>query len=85
MEVIELLQLGDYYATRISGYIGAIGGNIPQEYVTYVVEFGDRYYIFSLWAVEFDARASSQTDIWPLSSLEVERFDEMMQTLKITE
>jgi hypothetical protein len=85
MEVIELIQLGDHYATRISGYIGTIGGNIPQEFVTYVVEFEERYYIFSLWAVEFDAQVSSQTDIWPLSSLEVERFDEMMQTFKIIE
>jgi hypothetical protein len=83
MEDIEQVVVGTTQATRISGYIGAIGGKIPQEYVTYVIEDKSRYLIFTVWGVDFDARLSSAGTRWLLSADAVEGFDSMMQSLRL--
>ena len=84
MENIQVVELGDTPGTRITGHIGAIGGNIPQDYVTYVIDDG-RFYIFTLWAADFDVQLSSVGTVLPLSAKSVDEFDTLMQTFKLEE
>lgn len=83
MEEIHQVQVSSLQATRIYGYIGAIGGNIPQEYVTYVIENAGRYYIFTLWAMDLTTQSVEVNGILPLAPQAIEDFDSMMQTFQL--
>jgi hypothetical protein len=85
MEVVEEVVIGDKEATRIKGYIGAIGGNIPQEYVTYVFRNVYDYYIFTLWALPNDAQIDDAAMIWPLREKDIEIFERMLESLDMSE
>ncbi|MEE9286512.1 MAG: hypothetical protein V3W33_00380 [Gammaproteobacteria bacterium] len=83
MEVVEEVVIGDKDATRIRGHIGAIGGNIPQEYVTYVFKKVYDYYIFTLWALPNDAQINDASTISPLREKDLEIFERMLETLEL--
>jgi len=85
MEVVEEVVIGDKEATRIKGYIGSIGGNIPQEYVTYVYRKVYDYYIFTLWALPNDTNINEAATISPLREKDLEIFERMLKTLELSE
>lgn len=82
---IENAFIGDKEATKINGYIGAIGGNIPQEYVTYVFQEIYDYYIFTLWALPNDAQIDDAAMIWPLREKDIEIFERMLESIDMSE
>lgn len=71
-------------AKRMLGhYLGAIGDMGYQQYLRYVIQKGDVFYSFSLFAV--DARglpAHRMTETLPLREEDVAQFEQMMATLK---
>jgi hypothetical protein len=84
MEDVELTRVGDptRNGIRISGYIGSIGGRIPQQYVTYVMREGGTYYAFTLYALGGDREVERVDVIWPLDEADVVVFERMMETLR---
>jgi hypothetical protein len=68
-------------AIRLRGYVGAIGGNIPQQYVTYLVRDGGMTYTLTLYALERDTDVERVDEIWPLDEADIETFERMMATL----
>jgi len=71
-------------ATKVTGYIGSIGGNIPQRYTRYILQQDGRYYIFTLYALSFKATSNDPARIWPLSENDVALFEQVLETFKFT-
>ncbi len=83
MEQVKFARTGDPPRTAISiqGYIGAIGGRIPQQYLTYVLRDHGTYYVFTLYAVGLDAATGDASTIAPLNATDVTTFEQMLGTL----
>jgi hypothetical protein len=81
-EKIESVEIAGQEATRIQGYIGAIGGFIPQQYLSYVIHTNNKYYIFTLYAVGLDDTSGMTDPIRPLKEEDIDLFEQIMQTLE---
>lgn len=84
IESSEAVQVAGQPATKLAGYIGSIGGNIPQQYQTYVFEREGRFYSFTLYALERSETVEG-TDIQPLAAEDVALFEQMLATLRFVE
>jgi hypothetical protein len=69
-------------ATKVAGYMGAIGGSIPQRYLRYIIRHDNRYYVFTLFALSFHARSNDMYTIWPLGENDVTLFEQVLETFK---
>jgi hypothetical protein len=85
MEAVEKTHVAGRGATRISGYIGAVGGNIPQQYITYVVSKDEVYHVFTLYALSRASAEQAGGTIWPLSEEDIAVFERIMGTLRFFE
>ena len=83
MEQTELTRVSNSTrnAIRIGGYIGSIGGRIPQQYVTYLMREGGMYYTFTLYALGRDSKVERVDVVWPLDEADIVAFERMMETL----
>jgi hypothetical protein len=70
-------------ATKITGYIGSVGGYVPQRYISYIVKQTDKYYNFTLYAVGLNAHIVDFTKIErePLIKSDIEVFEQILGTL----
>jgi hypothetical protein len=84
VEDVATVEIAGLPATRIEGYIGSIGGNVPQDYLTYVIERGTRYYNFTLYAGAAPD-ADPTADPAPLAAEDVAVFEQMLATLQFSE
>jgi hypothetical protein len=82
IENTESVNVAGQEATKILGYIGSIGGYIPQQYVRYVVHKNSQYYIFTLYAVGLSDTSGITGPIRPLKQEDIELFEQIMQTLE---
>jgi hypothetical protein len=72
-------------AIKVEGYIGAIGGNIPQRYMSYILQRDNRYYNLTLYAISrFDFNNYDPYTIWPLKENDIALFDQILETFKFT-
>ena len=71
-------------ATRVEGYIGAIGGEIPQRYLRYILKHDRLYYVFTLWALDRDTKNECCSVIYPLDENDIELFEQTLDTLTFT-
>ena len=69
-------------AIRVEGYMGAIGGEIPQRYLQYILKHDNRYYVFTLFALGFHASSNDFYTIWPLEEDDVTLFEQVLETLR---
>lgn len=71
-------------ATRVLGhYLGAIGDMGYQQYLRYVLQKGDVFYTFTLYAVDaLGVPSSMMTETLPLRESDTALFEQMMTTLK---
>ncbi len=84
VDTISELQLSGFPAKKLTGYIGAVGGNIPQEYVAYVIEYGQGYLVFVLYALGLDIEEAGNEGIWPLDTGDVELFEEIIASVMLS-
>ena len=74
-------------ARRVKGYIGSVGGRIPQEFLVYIFELDDEAeaLTLTLYALPFDTTIEEPTTIWPLEGPELELFERTVETVLITD
>jgi hypothetical protein len=70
-------------ARRVKGYIGAVGGMVPQEFLTYVFTVGSEKLVFTLYALPFDTKSVDIQQIWPLPGFELELFERTISTVTL--
>jgi hypothetical protein len=83
----EQVTLGEKSATKLTGYIGSVGGNIPQTYVTYELVSGTKYFIFSMQALPFVMTKDEVPQYDPYATQQIKRedqltFDQILSTFK---
>jgi WD40 repeat protein len=76
------MEIGDYTATLLTGYTGAIGGYIPQQFRMYVFERNGLYFTFKLYALGLHAQGGNLSQVVFLNPDDVERFDELILTVQ---
>ena len=81
----EKVTIATLPATRSAGYVGEIGGNIPQNYVEYTFQKNGYTYMFTLYALDNDTDiVSDGQKIWPLKDADVKLFEQIISTFKFT-
>ena len=84
IETSSTVQIADQSAIKITGWIGAVGGNVPQQYLTYVFKKDNRYYTFTLYAVPAGSVAGDDASVRPLNVHDVQLFEEMLATFRFS-
>ena len=84
IENTEVVTIAGREARRVRGYIGSIGGNVPQYFMMYVFRLGDDFASFVLYAESRYAQVSDPSIITPLKEADIDLFERMMQTLEFT-
>ncbi len=67
----------------MKGYIGSVGGYIPQEYLTYIFTLGEGQLVFAVFALPFDTPFQDFTHVWPLEGMALELFERTVETVVI--
>ena len=81
----EFVDVNGLQARRLKGWFGAVGGRIPQEYLTYIFEVGDEYLVFTLYALSLGTEQTDITTIWPLEGMQVELLERSLKSLMLLE
>lgn len=68
---------------RVKGYIGAVGGNTPQEFLTYIFTLEDEQLVFAVYALPFGVEVKDVTMIWPLEGMALELFERTVGTVTL--
>jgi hypothetical protein len=79
----EQLQVNGYEARKISGYIGAVGGNIPQEFQTFIFSLEDRALVITVYALPIGLESTDMDQVWPLQGVYLEFFQRTVDTVQI--
>ncbi|UCH59167.1 MAG: hypothetical protein JSV61_13235 [Anaerolineales bacterium] len=77
------IQVSGYPAKLLTGYIGAVGGYVPQQYRKIIVERGGLYFIVTLYALGLHATEGDISQIAQLIPEDVSNFNAMVTTLQI--
>jgi len=84
IENSEAMKIAGREARQVRGYIGSIGGNVPQYFMLYLFRLGDVHVSFVLYAESRYAIAGDPSVISPLKEADIDLFERMMQTLEFT-
>jgi hypothetical protein len=86
IEKQETVILAGQKGTKVSGYVGAVGGFIPQQYMSYVLNYENQYYRFLVYATSSGETFNGEdmSTIRPLKAEDLELFEKIMSTLKFT-
>jgi hypothetical protein len=84
----EDVSVGDYQATKFSGWVGSIGGEIPQSYIKYEIQnpTTKKYFGITLW--ELDRTVAAQKEFSPtrtpgtITPENQTTFDQILSTFK---
>jgi hypothetical protein len=83
VEMTSTVQIAGLSAIKISGYIGAVGGNVPQQYLTYLFQKDIRYYTLTLYALAPSA-SNGDGGIVPLKPEDIQLFEQIVGAFKFT-
>ena len=77
------VQFSGYPAKLLTGYIGSIGGYIPQQFKRFVVERNGFYFVATLYALGLHATEGDISQIAKLNPEDVSLFDDMVTSMQI--
>jgi hypothetical protein len=83
VETDKLVEINGLDVQRIEGYIGSVGGNVPQEFLVYIFPLEDQALVFSIFALPFGTLTSDPSIIWPLEGIDLELFERIVNTVVI--
>ena len=81
VEKDEKVEINGEEVRRVEGWIGAVGGYTPQEYLTYIFDMDGLQLIFTVYALPFNTNFQDISKIWPLEGMELELFERTVQTV----
>lgn len=77
------VQLPNYPAKLLTGYIGSVGGNIPQQFKRYIIERNGFYYVMTLYALGLHVSEGDISQIAQLIPEDVVVFDRLAASMQI--
>jgi len=69
------VELAGYPARLFTGYIGSVGGYVPQQFRRYVIERNGTYWIITLYALGLQASGGDLSQIAELDSADIPLFE----------
>jgi hypothetical protein len=82
IESSEVVRLAGRQAHQLRGIIGSIGGNVPQQFIMYLIRLNETYVSFELYAEGRYATTDDPSVIKQLTEQDTELFGRIMQTVK---
>ena len=76
------VQVGAYPAKLLTGYIGAIGGYIPQQFRMYLFQRADHYVTVTLYALGLNVTEGDMSQIVTLNPEDVPGFELIIASLR---
>ena len=76
------VQVGAYPAKLLTGYIGAIGGYIPQQFRMYLFQRTDHYVTVTLYALGLNVTEGDMSQIVALNPEDVPGFELIIASLR---
>ncbi|MFN8410759.1 MAG: hypothetical protein U0Z26_00065 [Anaerolineales bacterium] len=83
IESTSAVQVSNYPATLLTGYIGSVGGNIPQQFNKIVVERNGEYFMVTLYALGLHVTDGDITQIAQLQPDDVSVFNNIVASMQI--
>ena len=80
-ERVDQVTIAGVHATRLQGHISSGGRRIPQQFVQFVVQHGNLYYTFTLYALSVNQKSGAVDVIHPLKSEDAALFEQIMHTV----
>jgi len=81
----EPVTIAGREARLVRGYIGSVGGNIPQRFMLYLIHSGSTYISLTLFAAgRQDQSVDDPSVIVPLQQADIELFNRLVQTVQMT-
>ncbi len=86
IEKQEQVTVAGYPATKVFGYIGAVGGNIPQRYQSVVLEKNKKYYVFDIYELEREmVSPPDDIELGEIPAYKLALFNQILSTFKFTD
>ena len=83
VELDQNIEINGKEVRKIEGYIGAVGGYTPQEFMTYLFNLGDQALVMTVYALPFGTQVSDPNQIWPLEGMELDLFQRIVLTVNL--
>jgi len=77
----SIVEINGAEVRRVKGWMGAVGGRTPQEFLTYVFDLGEEQLILTAYALPFDSEVKEFTTVWPLEGMILELFERTAATV----
>lgn len=85
IESTEPVVIAGRQAHLVRGYIGSVGGNIPQRFMLYLIRSGSTYISLTLFAAgRHDQPVVDPSAILPLQESDIQLFNRLVQTVEMT-
>lgn len=83
IETISDTQVSGYPAKLLTGYIGSVGGYIPQQFRKVVVERNGSYFVVTLYALGLHVTDGDLSKIAELAMVDISLFDNVTASMQI--
>lgn len=83
IENTEEIQLSGHPAKLLTGYIGSVGGYMPQQFKKIVVEQNGNYFVITLYALGLHVTDGDVSQIVPLAPDDVLLFDSITASMQM--
>lgn len=77
------IQFSGYPAKSLTGYIGSVGGYMPQQFKQIIVERNGNYFVLTLYALGLHVTDGDVSQIAQLMPEDVALFDEIEESMQI--
>lgn len=77
------VQLSGYSAKLLTGYIGSVGGYIPQQFRRFIVERKGSHFVVTLYALGLHVTEGDVSQIAQLDPQDIYLFDSMVTSMQI--
>lgn len=82
VESQENIKINNLSGQKLTGYIGSVGGNIPQRYYEIILPRNNLFYIFTLYELKNDSIKSQYRKIGNIFPDKIELFNKIVSTVK---
>jgi hypothetical protein len=84
VESTEAVQIGSFAARRMRGYIGSVGGGIPQRYESIVIPQKGKFYIFIAYELKRNVNLPLDRQLGPVPPNILNLLNQIVSTLRFT-
>ncbi len=85
IESAEDTSVGPYSGRRLSGFIGAIGGNTPQRYESVAIPHNNLYYVITVFELKNDVQLEPDREPGEIPAEALALFDQVLASLQLSE